>query len=144
VFYGWGLFGHNALAEWVYSNLKNGNRINMFADAVFSPIYAEDLAELLLDIHHKDFRGVYNVAGRELCSKYDFGIGIARAFGFDTGNISRGSISDVQFKAPRPKNLSLDVSKLERALNRSLPDLKSGIERFRNCVMNRTGKGEEK
>ncbi|MFC1920733.1 SDR family oxidoreductase [Chloroflexota bacterium] len=135
-FYGWSLFNRTSLAEWVFYNLKDGNRINMFTDVIFSPIITDDLAGLLLDMYNSGLSGVYNVAGSEQCSKYAFGMEIARTFGFDTGFISPGSVNDMVFKAPRARNLSLNTGKIERDLNKKLPDLKSGIERFRDIMPN--------
>jgi len=133
-FYGWSLFNNTSLVEWVFYNLREGNQIGMFTDVIFSPIFTEDLARLLLGMYRRGLNGVYNVAGNEHCSKYDFGLEIARAFRFNTGSINPGSVNDMEFKAPRARDLSLDVSKIKRDLDMSLPDLKSGIIRFRDAA----------
>jgi len=133
-FYGWSLYNHTSLAEWVFYNLRDGKQINMMTDWLFSPIFTGDLAQLMFEMYRRRLSGIYHVTGEEYCSKYDFGIEIARAFGFDTNNINPASIDDIEFKAPRPRNLTLDVSKIKRDLNMPLPGLKDGITRFRNTA----------
>jgi dTDP-4-dehydrorhamnose reductase len=130
-FYGWGLNRRTSLSEWVVDNLREGKHLNMFTDVFFSPIFLDDLVRIMLKMYHQNLAGVYHVGSSEWCSKYDFGRGIAEAFGCDAANISPGSIESAGLTAPRPNNLSLNVAKLSRELGIQLPGIREGIERFK-------------
>lgn len=128
--YGWNLQPKQSLAEWILNRLIAGERVPGFVDVFFSPILVNDLAGLLIEMMDRGLRGVYNVAGSEGCSKYDFAVRLAERFGFDPGQIDRTSVGNSALKAPRPRSTPLIVSKVERDLGHPLPGVDSGLERF--------------
>jgi len=130
VFYGWSLSGQRSLAEWFYTNLAAGNRIRGFTDAFFCPLIAGDLAGLLLEMLERGLTGVYHVVSPESISKYDFGVRIARLFGFDEGLIAPASVADSGLKAARSANLSLRGDKLIRDLGTIPPGQAAGLQKF--------------
>lgn len=130
-FYGRNRHGGNSLAEWVITSLRNGNDINMFTDVFFSPIFLGDLIEIMIKMYHQNLTGIYHVGSREGCSKYDFGLKLAKGFGLDVTKIHPSTITSAGLKAPRPNNLSLDVTKLSRDLGVKLPGVEEGIKRFK-------------
>jgi len=74
--------------------------------------------------------GLYHLVSPECMTKYDFGVMIARRFGFDPDQIEPISVHDFGLAAARSPRLTLDCSKLTAALGRPLPDVRSGMERF--------------
>ena len=130
VFFGWSLSGERSLAEFFFNNLRSGNRIKGFTDTYFSPLYVEDLAEILLEMITAEMKGLYHVVSPQHLSKYDFGVLIARTFGFDPGLIEPVSMHDVKRGAERSMNLVLRSEKLQAALGHPLPSVDNGIERF--------------
>ena len=76
----------------------------------------------------KDATGVVNVAGKDRVSKYEFGMQLAKRFGFDTSLIRQSSIADMHLKARRPKDMSLSTAKLAQILGAPAPGLKEGLE----------------
>jgi len=130
VFYGWSPLNRHSLVEWVVANLEKEKAIKMFTDVIFSPIYVGKLAEILIKMYHQGLYGIYHVAGSQSCSKYYFGNEVAKAFGFDESLIQSGSIAEANLKAPRPKNLSLNVTKISQDLYISMPDIPEGIIRL--------------
>ena len=111
------------------NSLKNGEEITLFTDYTFSPIYTECLGEIVLHLVEIDYAGILNVGSSEPCSKYEFGIGLAKCFDLDTSTIRTGSIADHNFSAPRCNNLALDVSKLSYT-GLTVPDYKESLKRF--------------
>mgnify|MGYP001301422921 CR=1 FL=1 len=99
-------------AEWIYQNLKNKEFLFLFNDYFFSPLYTEYLGAIIIQLVEMDFIGVVNVGSPKPCSKYDFGIQLAKEFGFDKSCIRKGSIADYNFVAPRCNKLDLNISKL--------------------------------
>ena len=106
-FYGWNLHNMSSLGEWVIDNLRNNQKINMFTDAYFTPILANNLAEVILEMYRNGLGGIYHVDGSERCSKYHFGLAIAQAFELNKNNIDPISI-DVTGKDPHPITKTLE------------------------------------
>lgn len=130
-FYGRGPSGRKGLAEWTLEQLRRGEPFPMFTDVFFSPIYIGDLIEIIFEAHAQGLAGIYHVGSRERCSKHEFGMALARTFGFDPANLKAGVLADVPLRAPRPKDISLDTSRISRALGRPMPGLEEGLQRFR-------------
>jgi dTDP-4-dehydrorhamnose reductase len=127
-FYSLGTPGKHSLAAWVAEGLKKGDTLNMFTDVFFSPIPASTLAQVILEMDRKELGGLYHIGGRERCSKYAFGQALARALGLDTTLIQPSMLADVNLKAPRPRDVSLNVDKTLGVL--ALPDLAEGISQM--------------
>ncbi len=131
-FYGWSLHNRNTLAEWVLNSLRNGKKIKMFTDTYFSPVLVNNLAEALLELYSRGLIGTYHVDGSERCNKYEFGLAIARGFGLDETNIEPSSMSESDLIAPRPKDISLNISKVSKAISTKLLGVKEGIAWFKS------------
>mgnify|MGYP001041402929 CR=1 FL=1 len=130
VFYGWSLSGTRSLSEFFFNELSEGRPVKGFTDTFFCPLYAEDLAWILMEILDEKLSGIYHVVSPESISKYDFGLKIARAFGFDENLIQPVQMQSIIRGAPRSPNLTLKSTKLEAALGWTLPGIDSGIERL--------------
>lgn len=129
--YGWNVQKKLSLAEWMLTKLEADQPLPAFEDVVFSPILVNDLSEILISMMDRRLKGVYHVAGSESCSKHQFALAIADVFGLDRGVIQPTSIAKAGLKAPRPRNTSLSIVKASEALNKPMPDLLSGLERFK-------------
>ena len=141
-FYGWGPPDSNKvnLAEWVVDSLRQGKDLKMFADVFFSPIFVGNLVEVITEMYRKGVSGMYHVGGRERCSKYTFGRELAKAFGWEENHIRPSLLAKAGLKAPRPKDLSLNVTKVLEKMSTPLLGLKEGIARFKETE--RLVKGE--
>lgn len=129
-FYGWSLSGTRSLAEFFYNHLRDENPMNGFTDVLFCPLYVEHLADTLLEMVENGLGGLYHVVSREKISKYDFGLAIARKFGFDETLIAPVSVKDGGLQAVRSLNLTLRTHKLEAALGRQMPDQAQALDAF--------------
>jgi len=128
--FGWSLSGRRSLAEWFFNNLRDGKQVMGFTDVSFCPLLANDLAHILLNMLAKEMTGLYHVVASECISKYDFGLALARLFGFDEHLISPVSVFDAGLKAARSPKLILKVDKLTRDLGESPPGVSEGLARF--------------
>ena len=133
-FYGWSLYEKPSLAEWVLNSLREGKSPRMWTDVYFSPIYVGSLIEVMISMFRNDLRGIYHVGGSESCSKYSFGRMIASVFGFDADIIEPTSIDEAQLKAPRPRNLSLNTSKVSMDQDVRLLNVQEGISLFKKSA----------
>ena len=55
--------------------------------------------------------GFIHLAGRDKLSRYDFGLKLAHAFGLDSSPIQSCSQKELKMAAPRPADVSLEISK---------------------------------
>lgn len=128
--FGWNVQNKQSLAEWILGQLVRNNMVHGFTDTIFSPILANDLAEILLTMLDRKLSGIYHVAGSEAISKYEFARRVATRFGFDAGMIVPSCLAESGLKTPRPRNTSLNTQKICSALGRSMPSVDSGLRRF--------------
>jgi dTDP-4-dehydrorhamnose reductase len=129
-FYGWSLSGQRSLGEFFFNNLREGNRVNGFADVFFSPLLANDLAQIVLHMLEAKLSGLYHIFSSDAISKYDFGVAIAERFGLDTNLISPISVEESGLIVARSPNLSMRTDKLTKALGDPPPSIASGLDHF--------------
>ena len=128
--FGWNIQEKNSLAEWILHNLSERKPIQGLKDVFFSSIYTLDLAKILEIAIERNLKGVYNLGSSTSLSKYEFALQIAERFQLDQSLIQPVSLDDFKFKAKRGKNLTLNVTKLARDLDHSLPTLPESLENF--------------
>ncbi len=130
--YGWNAQDKLSLAEWMLRRLETGQLLPGFYDIAFTPILVNDLSDIILDMMELKLKGIYHVAGSQTCSKYEFALRIAEVFGLNNGLIRPVAAADsADLKASRPKNTSLRTDKISAALSRMMPDVESGLQRFK-------------
>jgi len=128
--FGWNVKpGRVSSAEWIYLSLKRKEPIILFDDYTFSPVYTECVGEIIIQLVQMDFSGVVNVGSKEACTKYAFGMELAEIFGLDKSLIIKGSITEHDFEAVRPNNLTLNTQRLVD-LCITVPDCKTSIRIF--------------
>jgi len=140
-FYGFSLRGNRSLAETFLWNLESGKEMNGFTDVFFCSLYVMNLAEKLVQMLDQQLKGLFHTVSRECVSKYEFGVRLARKFGFNEKLITPISVNESGLVAKRSPNLCLNVSKLEKALGMKMPIQDEGLEGFYSEF--RLGKREE-
>jgi dTDP-4-dehydrorhamnose reductase len=130
--YGWNVNDGQSLAEWMLETLRTRAELPAFEDAYFSPIYTGDLSPRLLKLAFSDVTGVVHVAGSQRCSKLEFAEILADIFDLDTELIVPTSINDVDFNAPRGRDLSLAVTRAQEYLEAPLPTVADGLKDMRD------------
>lgn len=115
--------GRKSLSDFVVESLRAQKKITLFEDVLFSPLHAETLADVIVVVAQSGLSGAYNVACRDGTSKADFGLAVARGADLSTETVTIGSSSSVETRAPRPRDLRMDPSKLEAALGKPMPTL---------------------
>jgi len=118
-------------ATWIIDELRSGHPIRVVMDQTGSPTLADDLADAVLELWRKGQTGVFNVAGREPISRYDFALQTCEVFGLDRGLVKPVATGELKQRAQRPPDSSLDVSKVERALGRRMLDVRGGLQKMR-------------
>lgn len=129
--YGWNAQDKLSLAEWVLEKLAAGKPVPGFTDIHFTPILVNDLSDLLLRMLDCGMSGLYHVGGAEKISKFEFARRVAAAFSFDPSQVVPARVAEVGLRAKRPPDISLNTEKIRAALGQSMPDVESGLRRFR-------------
>ncbi len=109
------MFGYPEASSFNYmqkflSLIRQGKTAKLFTDEYRSVCGAKSIAEGIL-LLLKNNSGIIHVAGKEKLSRYDFGKKTVKAFGLDERMIEACSQKDIQLSAPRPPDVSLDISK---------------------------------
>jgi len=131
VLYGWNNEKLNFIT-WVLKKLQDNERINIVTDQINNPTYVRNLAEIILKLIEKKASGIYHTAGDDALSRYEIAIKCAEVFECDKNLISPiGSLNQV---AIRPKNASLNITKLKSFLDSELKclSLLEGLKDMKN------------
>ncbi len=106
--------------------LKAGEPISLFHDEIRNPLSAKMAAQgLLLAVDlaiNQRHQGLLHLGGPEAVSRYDLGVLLAKAQGYDPSHLQACSQDDVSFTMPRPKNVCIDCS-LAHSLGFTPPSL---------------------
>lgn len=129
VLYGWNpIEDKENFVIWVLKKLRTNQRATLFEDQWISPTLADDLAKTLLELLEKNVSGVWHVSGPDCLDRPTCGRMIAEVFGLDKAMIYPAPSSSVPLPARRPKYSCLDVSKVEKLLNRKMVSFEDGLK----------------
>jgi dTDP-4-dehydrorhamnose reductase len=129
--YGWNAQDKESLAEWILRQLEEGRQVPGFTDVFFTPILVNDLVPVLFAMMQHELAGLHHVSGSERISKFEFARNVAAAFGFDHARVTPCQLKNMNLRAARPLDVSLNTTKIRIALGRSMPNVESGLCRFR-------------
>ena len=122
--------GRKSLSDFVVESLAAGRAVTLFTDIFFSPLHMADLGRFLALAARRGLGGVYNLGCREGASKRDFALAVAARKGLSTATATAGSGASLPGRARRPRDMRLDVSRLEAALGVTLPTLSQEVEKL--------------
>jgi len=125
--YGWSPPGRSSLAEWFLEYLRQGKPRPGFTDIRINPLLINQLAELLLQVLEDGLSGIYHVASRDSITKYELGARLAQVFDLDADLIQPTESEEAGLQASRPKDLSLQVGKIEGDMGVRMPEVKDGV-----------------
>ena len=134
-FYGWGTSVRTSFSDWILKSLEQGRELTMFSDVFFTPILINDLAQMILRLVDGDAKGIFNVAGRERLSKYDFALRLAEVFNRPRDKIRATTVKEFPFKARRPEDMSLSSKKVEDYLGARMPATEDGLKRLKDLEL---------
>ena len=126
--FGWGP-GKKNFATFVVERLSRGEVVKAVTDQYVSPTLNSLLADALIEIAELKPIGFLHVAGERL-SRYEFAVKIAEKLGLPTGKILKISMRDLNWKAVRPRDSSLDTSKASRLLTVKFGDIDFALDLF--------------
>lgn len=101
---------------WIYEKLQRGETVELVDDVMENPLYNLQCGDALWAMVAKRPDGIFHVAGKDRCNRYQFGLKIAKAFGLDASLIKRVDSSRFPAIAARPPNTTLSVKRMEKEL----------------------------
>lgn len=119
-FYGWGTRYRDSFSDTVLQALRSGRPISLFTDVFYTPIIASVVATTCHELIDAGRSGVFNVAGDQRLSKFEFGRAVARAFRLDESLIVPGRLSEMRGLVRRPRDMSLSTKLVTGALGHGL------------------------
>ena len=128
--YGW---CHNKqnLATMIISELRNNRQVKLIDDQQVSPSYADNVAEMMLELAQMKISGIFNVANSSTVTRYDFGILLSEVFELNKSLIKSISIEDFHWKVPRPHKGGLLTEKISKVLHKKPLTVKECLIRMR-------------
>jgi len=105
-------WGKSFIQPWI-GQLQKGNSLNLFTDEFRSPLCAPDACRGLLLALEKPGE-IIHLGGPQRLSRYEMGMILLEATGFPQTLIKPCKQQDVPMAAPRPSDVSMDISKASR------------------------------
>ena len=123
-------------ALWLINKLRNKEEVQIVTDQYITPTLNTNLANMLLEIAEMRLKGIFHTAGATRVSRCDFALQIANKFGLDEDLIIPSRMTEMRWVAKRPKDSSLDTSKVSRYLKEKPCDLDIALEVLKEEIEN--------
>jgi len=117
VIYGWDRAHKPNFATWLINNLNQRREVKILMDQYVSPTLNTNLAEMLLEIAERRITGILHTAGATRVSRQEFALKLAEVFNLNMDLIKSAKMNEMPWKAKRPKDSSLNVSRALALLN---------------------------
>jgi len=127
-------FGMNqqkkSFPQMLIENLQKNIQTNIITDQFTSPTYLPNLSQMLIEIGMKKINGILHVSGDTRISRFDFAKLIAKKMEFNAKLLKPILMKEINWKAKRPKDSSLDVSKAKSILKEKPIKILESLEYF--------------
>ena len=101
---------------WVKKNLESKKEIPVLMDQYTSPTYVPNISKMIIEIIERKITGIIHLSGDTRISRYDFAIYISKILNLNKQFIKLSKMEQMAWKAQRPVDSSLDVSKAKKIL----------------------------
>ena len=115
---------------WVKENLEAKKEIPVLVDQFTSPTYVPNLSKMLIEISSREISGILHLAGATRISRYNLAEMIAEKLHLDKTLLKTVNMIDMNWKAKRPYDSSLDVSFATEILNEKPQSIEQSLELF--------------
>lgn len=120
--------GRVSFSDWLVRSLREATPITVFDDVKFSAMHIDTLCGIIARSIERRPVGIFNAGCRDSISKAGFALALASVLGLPRDNVRVGTSADVALKAHRPLDMSLQVARLEAALDLQCPSILAEIE----------------
>ncbi|MBN1427836.1 MAG: SDR family oxidoreductase [Anaerolineae bacterium] len=116
----------NNQVKWLQGLIEKGQSIPLFVDEIRQPIWAWNLAAVLIELGNSPVTGVMNVAGPQSLSRWQYGCALLSAMGHQPELLAQ-PVYAAQIAPQRPRDCTLSLSKARSTLKTHLLDLNTAL-----------------
>ncbi len=127
VVYGWERQGKNFVVR-LLKTLEKNQEAPAPIDQIGNPTYAPNLAQASIELAESGAKGVFNLVGPELCSRYEFACEAAQAFNLPTKLIRPVTTDSLNQVALRPLKAGMKIEKAAAILKSSPVGYREGLK----------------
>jgi dTDP-4-dehydrorhamnose reductase len=98
------------------AQLVRGESVRAATDQFLNLTWTEDIARVVDFATAENLSGLWHVAAQPIRSRYDWSVALARELGVNQDLVRPCSLLDFEFPEPRPRDCSLDGSRLQKRL----------------------------
>jgi dTDP-4-dehydrorhamnose reductase len=133
--YGRARSGRPSFLDTLCARLQRREQVPCFADQWRTATYCGQLPEVVAALLLRpELAGVFHWTGATRASRYEFALEACRVFALDASLVLPARMSDMRFIAPRPRDTSLDSSRLAGWLGIEPLSLPEGLAAARREV----------
>ncbi len=125
--YGHPATGGSSFSMWIENQLVEKKPVALYHDQFRTPILVNNLARLIIELTESNVTGIIHGGGSERIDRYHFGLKMCELGGFDSSLLSTISMHQHNPPAPRPKDVSLDISNTLQQCNTPILDVEAGL-----------------
>lgn len=118
-------------ALWLINQLQKGKTVNIITDQCVSPTFNTNLANMILEVIERQLSGIYHLAGATPLNRYEFAHLIAETMELPKHLIQPAKTHEMDWKAKRPRNSSLDVGKALKTLKMKPLEIEVALKTLR-------------
>jgi len=115
---------------WIKESLESNKEIKVLTDQFTSPTYVPNLSKMIIEVATRQINGIIHLAGASRISRYQLASMIAEKLGLDKELLLKATTEEMNWKAKRPKNSSLDVSKAIEILDEKPQTIEQSLPLF--------------
>lgn len=135
--YGFGFFNKKTFIESVIQKLAAGNTMSMPDDVFFTPVSTKNLGSAINELIENDSNGIYNIAGPDRISKYEFVRNIAEIHKLNHNLVKPVKLEQMAFQVKIGKDTSLKTKKAKTELKTKILGAYSGLAEIKSHAKGR-------
>jgi dTDP-4-dehydrorhamnose reductase len=121
------LTDQNRQISWMRATIAAQGSVALFTDEVRQPIWAWNLASVLLELAGLDVTGILNVAGPQPLNRYEYGTALLRALGYNVEMVARTATA-AEIAPHRPRDCTLRLDRVRALIQNPLIPLNDALE----------------
>jgi dTDP-4-dehydrorhamnose reductase len=114
--YGPSSSGDRSASEKIVNELRANRRPRLFRDEIRTPVHASDVARAAVAALSERDLPILHCGGIAALSRFEFGVRVARAFGYDESLLESVALAEVDMMPRRPRCLALDSRRMRAVL----------------------------
>lgn len=122
--------GQRSLNEVIPQQVSENGSVRLFTDEMRSAIWADNVAEVILELIDHDFTGLLHVPGGKDYSRYEIGEMVFRYYGLSLDKLKPARIADFSGTPPRCPDVTTNGSLLQNTLTTPLHDFAAGFQLY--------------